>query len=97
MAPPSRPSIFTTRTALEQIEGAIRLKPLPEDAAASRDLGTPVLRFGGEEILADARTLGLVDDDASAAPERPEVVSEVPPKVTRISEMAAGRSGLLFY
>jgi hypothetical protein len=95
MAPLSRPSIFTIRTALEQIEGAIRLKPLPEGTAAGRDLGTPVLRFGGEEILEGARTLGLVDYDASSAPERPEVVFEVPPKVTRISEMAAGRSGLL--
>lgn len=41
-----------------------------------------MLRFGGEEILADARTVGLADDDASAAPERPEVVFKVPLKVT---------------
>jgi hypothetical protein len=82
MAPLSLPSVYTIRTALEQIEGAIRLEPSPEDSAAGRDLGMPVLRLGGREFDRVGRLIPSDDNEAAAASERPEVTFEVPPKVT---------------
>lgn len=80
MAPLSVPSVYAIRIALEEIEGAIRDDPSPEDAAAGRDLGMPVLHLGGEEFDRVGR---LIPWDADgAASEQPEVIFEVPPKVT---------------
>ncbi len=41
----SMPSVFTIRMAVQRKKGAIRLEPLPEGAAAGRDLGIPALRL----------------------------------------------------
>ena len=82
MAPLSRPSVFAIRVALEQIPGAIRFDPTPEETAAGRDLGMPVLHLGGEGFYRVGRLIPSDADEAAAASERPEVIFEVPPKVT---------------
>jgi len=82
MAPLSPPSVFAIRVALEEIPGAIRLDPTPEDTAAGRDLGMPVLHLGGEGFDRVGRLIPSDADEAAAASERPEVIFEVPPKVT---------------
>lgn len=82
MAPLSVPSVYAIRIALEEIEGAIRAASSPEDAAAGRDLGMPVLHLGGEEFDRIGRLIPPGADEAGAASEQPEVIFEVPPKVT---------------
>lgn len=82
--PTNIPSVDAIRTALEEIPGAMREDPSPEDAGV-----------GGESAIArvlsdpgcylDAPTLrDFADDDDSdvAASDGPEVVFEVPPDVT---------------
>jgi hypothetical protein len=82
MAPLSVPSVYAIRLALEEIKGAIRTEPSAEDAAAGTGLGTPVLHLGWEKF---DRIGGLIPPDADetkAASEQPDVIFEVPPKLT---------------
>src|SRR5882724_2679263 len=53
MALPSVPSVYTQRMSLEQLEGAIRLEPWPEDSAAGTYLGTPLYRLDPDEFDTD--------------------------------------------
>lgn len=83
MAPPSAPSVYAIRTALEQIEGAIRLEPLPEDTAAGTDLGTPIYRFGPDEFESRiAPSPSDFDDETMTASKHRTVVFEIPPRLT---------------
>jgi len=81
-APLSVPSVYTIMIALEEIESAIRHQPSPEDNAAGKDLGMPVLHLGGKGFDRVGRLIPSDADEAAATSERPVVIFEVPPKVT---------------
>jgi len=81
-APLSVPSVYTIMIALEEIEGAIRHQPSPEDNAAGKDLGMPVLHLGGKGFDRVGRLIPSDADEAAATSERPVVIFEVRPKVT---------------
>ena len=83
MAPLATPSVFSIRRALEQIDGAVRLEPSPEDAAAGVDPGAPILGINknGSESAGRADALGF-EDDGEAVAEQPTLVFEVPSKLT---------------
>ena len=82
MATLSVPSVYAIRIALEKIEGAIRDEPSPEDGAAGEALGIPVFHLGGGEFDRVGRLIPSDADEAGATSEQPEVLFEVPPKVT---------------
>jgi hypothetical protein len=77
------PSIRAIRDALDEVPGALRLEPQPEDAGAGGDPGSPIW-------ISDPNTDGWAvdspsvpdDDTEEGAIDEPVVVFEVPPSVT---------------
>jgi len=78
------PSIRAIRDALDEVPGALRLDPQPEDTGAGRDPGSPIW-------ISDPDAEGRALDSPSSVPEddaeegtvdEPLVIFEVPPTVT---------------
>ena len=83
MAPLLIPSVHTIRSALQEIEGAIKLEPLSEETAAGDDPGTLIIRLDPDELGSKFEDYphGFREEGPSFS-EDPAVVFEVPPKLT---------------
>ncbi|KUI27326.1 hypothetical protein [Mycobacterium sp. GA-2829] len=78
------PSVRAIRSALEEVPGAIRDEPLPEDARGGEDPATEVPLWAPEDALleTEAGNAPLESDPDEGVTDEPSVVFEVPPSVT---------------
>lgn len=77
------PSVVEIRVALEDIPGAIRDDPLPEDVREGTERATPIWSPDGG--LSSAQAVDMpdsADDDGDAFNDEPGVIFEVPPALT---------------